>query len=109
VPAGTLHAAWQVSEAAPLIEEQEAERYVNAESVTREAISAVEQDGAAREGGGCLGWGAVWGRVRPGLQVHDVMDSCALFLFLYIALCFRVGCAVLDSADAERYDGAGFG
>ena len=38
----------QVSEARPLIEEQEAERYVNNESVTREAIQAVEQDGALR-------------------------------------------------------------
>ncbi|KAI7835952.1 hypothetical protein COHA_010151 [Chlorella ohadii] len=35
----------KVSEARPLIEEQEAERYVNNESVTREAIQAVEQDG----------------------------------------------------------------
>ncbi|EFN57346.1 hypothetical protein CHLNCDRAFT_56057 [Chlorella variabilis] len=35
----------KVSEARPLIEEQEAERYINAESVTREAIQAVEQDG----------------------------------------------------------------
>jgi hypothetical protein len=39
-----------VSEARPLIEEQEAEKYINAESVTREAVAAVEQDG---EG---LGW-----------------------------------------------------
>ncbi|KAL4448003.1 hypothetical protein ABPG75_005222 [Micractinium tetrahymenae] len=35
----------KVSEARPLIEEQEAEKFVNAESVTREAIAAVEQDG----------------------------------------------------------------
>ena len=35
----------QVSEARPLIEEQEADRYINNESVTREAIQAVEQDG----------------------------------------------------------------
>lgn len=35
----------KVSEARPMIEEQEAERHVNAESVTREAIQAVEQDG----------------------------------------------------------------
>lgn len=35
----------KVSEARPLIEEQEAERFINAEAVTREAIIAVEQDG----------------------------------------------------------------
>ncbi|KAI3438396.1 hypothetical protein D9Q98_000828 [Chlorella vulgaris] len=35
----------KISEARPLVEEQEAERYVNSESVTREAILAVEQDG----------------------------------------------------------------
>jgi hypothetical protein len=37
-----------VSEARPLLEEQEAEKYVNSESVTREAIQAVEQDGEER-------------------------------------------------------------
>lgn len=51
-------ALMQVGEARPLIEEQEAERYVNNESVTREAIQAVEQDGAALGGrGGGAGWG----------------------------------------------------
>ena len=50
----------QVSEARPLIEEQEAEKYINAESVTREAVAAVEQDGeelgwqGSRGGNGCL-------------------------------------------------------
>lgn len=38
-------ACLQISEARPLLEEQEAERHVNSESVTREAIQAVEQDG----------------------------------------------------------------
>jgi ATP-dependent HslUV protease ATP-binding subunit HslU len=35
----------KVSEARPLIEEHESDRFLNNESVTREAISAVEQDG----------------------------------------------------------------
>lgn len=55
-PCLRLHPA-QVSEARPLIEEQEAEKFVNSESVTREAISAVEQDGG--QGGGQPG---VWPR-----------------------------------------------
>lgn len=40
-----LVATCQVSEARPLLEEQEAEKYINSEVVTREAIQAVEQDG----------------------------------------------------------------
>lgn len=35
----------KLSEARPLIEEQEAEKFINQEAVTREAIAAVEQDG----------------------------------------------------------------
>ena len=35
----------KVSEARPLVEEAEAERFVNSEAVTREAIAATEQDG----------------------------------------------------------------
>jgi len=35
----------KVSEARPLVEEAEAERFINSEAVTREAITAVEQDG----------------------------------------------------------------
>jgi ATP-dependent HslUV protease ATP-binding subunit HslU len=35
----------KISEARPLVEEQEAERFINSESVTREAIIAAESDG----------------------------------------------------------------
>ena len=35
----------KISEARPLIEEQEAERFINSEAVTREAIAATEADG----------------------------------------------------------------
>ncbi|GAB4824107.1 hypothetical protein N2152v2_011153 [Parachlorella kessleri] len=35
----------KVSEARPLLEDQEAEKYINSDVVTREAIQAVEQDG----------------------------------------------------------------
>lgn len=35
----------QVSEARPILEDQEAEKLVNSEAVQREAVVAVEQDG----------------------------------------------------------------
>ena len=60
----------QISEARPLIEEQEAEKYVNAESVTREAINAVEQDGELAWGAG--GGGGVFGCVGVLRTVSDL-------------------------------------
>jgi len=42
---GETRRKMKISEARPLVEEQEAERFINSEAVTREAITAVEQDG----------------------------------------------------------------
>lgn len=42
---GSAKRRMKVSEARPLLEEQESERFMDAESVNREAINAVEQDG----------------------------------------------------------------